>query len=867
MVISLIGMLVFRNFLMTNTATTYRNIMDFETPYNADAEIAQALEQLKKSPAKATVITGYRSNARQIALTFDGLSDRTTVQQILDLLKKYNFKATFFADGLQTAEDPQTVANIKKEGQRVENYTLTGQVKMETLPAERLVGDFCRSAKIIKVNTDQGPNLLKCNETKYTDRVLQAAKASGFSSVVQSDVFFNAKQNNSIAKAEAFVRTIRPGSIVSVKLLRSPEPLVNEPGAIDLRPAIDKQPGLKELTKEDLGEKELVEAVEKLLISLQKARYTTVFVEDFPKSNPKAALLTDGVTNTAAWAELAAFVREQFAALFGLRTAYAAEAEKQSAQELTMIPTTEQALAYVFSGIAKESVVTDVLTRLNRLGIKATFFVSELEIKKYPQTLRRIINNGHEIGIAFRSKDGESFDATTKTIIRSRDLLKQQYRISTNLVKQISGPVLDTAKEAIGALDCILIGQSMNVVQTRHKEYTSAEQVFAELFGKNVFSLARGQILYFRMDFYTNDGVVGELLEVIKKRKIDNIAYATSFDNPAGNPANDSKYLVKPVGKILSNEKFIYQYPIDPEKVPSRLRTVGPSPTMGNNFIAEASKRYIGQKDVNYDDRMIGFSKMEERRLDKTGYIHTNENVIFLTFDDWGSDAAINKLLYVLRKHNVPATFFVLTNNVLYNPNLLRAIAVGGHNIGSHSDKHKPMALFDPYTGKLAAKVDKEEYRKDFAVSFQKLRDVTGDVKVNGKSALTRLFRPPQLAISKEGLEVLFETGFEYIVGGSTSTKDYEAQSVKHLAEVIKDGVYTKDGELQKGAILVMHMSDTAVYTAMALDIMLTANDAKPDSDPTKFKVGRLPDFLPEGYSQMDPKKSLQLNSQAKFQH
>ncbi|MBP2644036.1 MAG: polysaccharide deacetylase, partial [Firmicutes bacterium] len=278
-----------------------------------------------------------------------------------------------------------------------------------------------------------------------------------------------------------------------------------------------------------------------------------------------------------------------------------------------------------------------------------------------------------------------------------------------------------------------------------------------------------------------------------------------------------------------------------------------------HNFLATVYQHYIGQNSVNFEDRMIGFSKMDERRLDKTGFVHTEDNVIFLTFDDWGSDAAINKLLYVLRKHNVPGTFFILTNNVLYNPNLLRAIAVDGHEIGSHSDKHKPMAVMDPKTHKYVKTQEKEEYIKDLTISYQKLRDVTGDVTVNGKPALTRFFRSPTLAISKMGMEALLDTGYDYIISGSKSTNDYKATDVTQLVETIKEGIFTQYGEVKKGAILVMHMGDGVLYTPTALDILLTANEAKPDADPSKFKVGRLSDYLFDGYSQINRKKTLRL--------
>ena len=47
-----------------------------------------------------------------------------------------------------------------------------------------------------------------------------------------------------------------------------------------------------------------------------------------------------------------------------------------------------------------------------------------------------------------------------------------------------------------------------------------------------------------------------------------------------------------------------------------------------------------------------------------------------------------------MKKHHVKATFFVLTENVDKNPNLLRAIAADGHEIASHSNSHVPFATY-----------------------------------------------------------------------------------------------------------------------------------------------------------------------------
>lgn len=856
----------FKTFFTTQTSSDYRNITDMETSYNADEEIGHALERIKNSQDKSTVITHADSGRRVVALTFDGLTDRTVLQRILDLLTKYDAKATFFIDGIQTAEDPQSVVLIKKQGQHIENYTLLGMPKMEKLPQERLIKDFCRAQKIIKVNTDQEPNLLKCNDTKYTEQLLKTAKACGFNSVVKSDIFVNPTQVNSPAAADDFVNKLKPGSIVSIKLKVSDEPIPNEKGKTDLRPAIDKQPGLKELPQTVSAEQvSVVDAVEQLLAALKKANYTTDYVGNFPRNTSavKTTTYLSGSQNqvvnpdlTLPPSKLFSFLQEQVKLLFSCRTAYAAEKEKNTAEEIKMVYTTEPALSFTFGGLSNEACVDDVLDRLQKLGIKATFFVMEVEIKKYPDAIRKIVENGHEVGIALRPRENAGFDDIYQEIERCRHQLLHQFGVTTNLVKQPWGTVSDSTKEAVASAGCRLIGQSFNIVQSRHKNYTSANQVVAEIFKKHMTALARGEIVHFRMDYYAHSYLVGDLLEIIKQSKIDNIAYATSFDNPANNWENDSQYVIKPVGQVLNNTRLVYQYPADIKSVPEDLRNDGDQLHVDrHNFMSVAASHYIGSEFVNDEDRTLGFSKMEMRRLDKSGVIHTADRVIFLTFDDWGTDASINKLLYVLRKHSVKGSFFILTNNVLNNPNLLRSIAVEGHDIGSHSDKHKPMAVLDLKTGKQVGVQNREEYTQDLSTAYKKLRSVVGDITVNGRPALTRFFRPPTLAISKMGFEVLFATGYEYIISGTGETEDYAAQSLPGLIGTMKDELYTKNGTLKRGMILVMHMSEDAVYTAMALDILLTANEAKPDSDPSKFKVGRLSDYLTAGYYQNDRKK------------
>lgn len=65
---------------------------------------------------------------------------------------------------------------------------------------------------------------------------------------------------------------------------------------------------------------------------------------------------------------------------------------------------------------------------------------------------------------------------------------------------------------------------------------------------------------------------------------------------------------------------------------------------------------------------------------------------VWLTFDD-GPDADTPALLDVLDRHGARATFFLVGERAARHPELVRAIAARGHDIGNHSHTH-PSARF-----------------------------------------------------------------------------------------------------------------------------------------------------------------------------
>lgn len=76
-----------------------------------------------KNPDNNHVFYSKSSVQKRVALTFDDGPDNKYTPQILDILKKYNIKATFFVVGRRTVIYPSIIKRIIKEGHAIGNHT------------------------------------------------------------------------------------------------------------------------------------------------------------------------------------------------------------------------------------------------------------------------------------------------------------------------------------------------------------------------------------------------------------------------------------------------------------------------------------------------------------------------------------------------------------------------------------------------------------------------------------------------------------------------------------------------------------------------------------------------------------------------
>jgi peptidoglycan/xylan/chitin deacetylase (PgdA/CDA1 family) len=136
-------------------------------------------------------------------------------------------------------------------------------------------------------------------------------------------------------------------------------------------------------------------------------------------------------------------------------------------------------------------------------------------------------------------------------------------------------------------------------------------------------------------------------------------------------------------------------------------------------------------------------------------------NRVALTFDDGPNDPHTQRLLDVLDKHGVKATFFVIGRYVKQRPDIAREVARRGHVIGNHTFTH-PRLIFLP-----AARV-----REEIVQCRQAILDAVGEH--------SNLFRPPWGARRPGTFTLVRQLGLEPIMWNVTGF-DWNAPSAEYV--------------------------------------------------------------------------------------
>ncbi|MEK4328279.1 polysaccharide deacetylase family protein [Paenibacillus sp. FSL R7-0312] len=114
-----------------------------------------------------------------IALTFDDVPDPRFTPQLLDVLHKYNVKATFFVVGSRAEKHPGLVARIIREGHAIGNHSYN-HPEFGKLGMNEFRTQIIRTENIIQALAGYKPRLIRPPYGDISEQQLKWARAHGY---------------------------------------------------------------------------------------------------------------------------------------------------------------------------------------------------------------------------------------------------------------------------------------------------------------------------------------------------------------------------------------------------------------------------------------------------------------------------------------------------------------------------------------------------------------------------------------------------------------------------------------------------------------------------------------------------------------
>jgi peptidoglycan-N-acetylglucosamine deacetylase len=178
-------------------------------------------------------------------------------------------------------------------------------------------------------------------------------------------------------------------------------------------------------------------------------------------------------------------------------------------------------------------------------------------------------------------------------------------------------------------------------------------------------------------------------------------------------------------------------------------------------------------------------------------YRGTDLSKVALTFDDGPSPIYTQKVLDILKKNNIKATFFVIGNKVAKYPELTKKIADEGHEIENHTYFHS--RLSENNTEQIIQELDKTSSIVE---------------KITGKG--TRYFRPPFGTITREAIRPIEKAGYRIVMWyGNADDFYHEKWGMRRPASIARRIL----SQLRGGGIILMHDDSSQIVTALPMII------------------------------------------------
>ena len=218
--------------------------------------------------------------------------------------------------------------------------------------------------------------------------------------------------------------------------------------------------------------------------------------------------------------------------------------------------------------------------------------------------------------------------------------------------------------------------------------------------------------------------------------------------------------------------------------------------SVGSSRIAASENWGLG----GYGDgvKPTGIASAEElKKYDAYFVGEGEEKVIYLTFDAGYENGNTEPILDALKRHQAPATFFVVGHYLESAPELVKRMVEEGHCVGNHTYHHLDMSQIS----------DMASFRREMDDVANLFRQITGE-------ELSMYYRPPQGKYSVENLKMAKELGYQTFFWSLAYVDWYQDKQPSR-----EEALEKLTGRIHPGAVVLLH--STSKTNGEVLDELL----------------------------------------------
>lgn len=175
--------------------------------------VASPILSAAAAASRKLPVYSVKRDDKCVSLTFDAAWGNEDTQTLIDILAKYDVKATFFVVGFWAEKYPESVRALAEAGHEIMTHS-DDHAHFNSLNREQMTANLNAGCDKIRAVTGVRPTLFRAPYGEYNDTVIQTAADTGLQTIQWSVDSLDWKDLSAAEITKRVTGRVKPGDIV-----------------------------------------------------------------------------------------------------------------------------------------------------------------------------------------------------------------------------------------------------------------------------------------------------------------------------------------------------------------------------------------------------------------------------------------------------------------------------------------------------------------------------------------------------------------------------------------------------------------------------------------------------------------------------